>query len=285
MTMSEPIGVRTLGLSQNDPLRGPVALSTLARLFSVPSDADGIGVGTVVDGSALLSHQKIDRGGATLASLIGTPRGRTTVAQLTTPRELRPSGMNAAASQGPFRARTYCGAVIGGPQHPDEAAASRDRLLGGLPDALRRCIVGKSEGEAFFLAVLAVLNGRGLLDRAHDNGRFLSDAVETVLGVDPWPRQVTITNGIDVLHLARGMPSAVVVVRGLDDAIAGDISPLLADSSTARERNRRYVGTFCVGALDAPVTASTVAPPGCTLQLFPDGGAVLVGRDPAHRLL
>jgi hypothetical protein len=193
--------------------------------------------------------------------------------------------MNAAASQGPFRARTYCGAVIGGPQHPDEAAASRERLLGGLPDALRRCIVGKSEGEAFFLAVLAVLNGRGLLDRAHDNGRFLGDAVETVLGGDPWPRQVTITNGIDVLHLARGMPSAVVVVRGLDDAIAGDISPLLADSSTARERNRRYVGTFCVGALDAPVTANTVAPPGCTLQLLPDGGAVLVGRDPSHRLL
>jgi len=284
MTMSEPIGVRTLGLSQNDPLRGPVALSTLARLFAVPSDADGIGVG-VVDGAALLSHQKIDRGGATLASLIGTPRGRTTVAQLTTPRELRPSGMNAAASQGPFRARTYAGAVVGGPQHPDEAVASRERLLAGLPDALRRCLVGKTEGEAFFLAVLAILNGRGLLDRAHDNGGFLGDAVEAVLGGDPWPRQVTITNGIDVLHVARGMPSAVVVVRGLDDAIAGDISPMLADSSTARERNRRYVGTFCVGALDAPMTADTAVPAGCTLQVLPADGAVLVGREPGYRVL
>lgn len=286
MTMSEPIGVRTLGISQNDPLRGPVALATLSTLFCLPADADGVGVASIVDGAALLSHQKIDARGATMASLVGTARGRTTVAQWTTRREMRPSGLNQGVSQGPFRARSYAGAVVGGPQTPDEAFASRERLLSGVPDSLRRCLVGKSEGESFFLAVLAVLSAQGVLDRAHDNTAHLKEAVESLLATtDSWPRQVTITNGVDVVHVAKGMPSAVVVLRGLDDAIAGDISPSLVDSSTARERNRRYVGTFCVGAMDAAIKTTIVPPPGCTLQLWPEGGAVVVGREPGPRSL
>jgi len=273
-----------LGLSHNDPLRGPVALQTLSRLFCVPADADGAGVASVVDGAALLSHQRLGPGSVSLGGVVGAPRGRTAVAQFSTTRELRPGGPFEATSRGPFRARAFAAAVLGGPRDADEAASARERLVAGLPDPLRRCVVGRSEGEAWFLAILAELHRRGVLDRAHDNGPQL---LEAVLAVDDGrhPRQLTLTNGIDVLHFARGLPSAVVVVQGLDDAIAADVSPLLADSSTARERNRRYVGAFCVGALDAPLRVDVAMPAGCTVTRLADGGACLVGRDLVPRLL
>jgi len=286
-TMPIPVGARALGLAQNDPLRGPVALTTLAKLFSLPHDADGAGVATVVDGSSLLSRVKIGTGVSSvsgLASVVGTPKGRTAVVQLGVRRELRPQTADQTANLGPFRARTFAAAVVGGPQDPDEAAAARDRLLATLPDSLRRCLVGKSEGEAFFLAVLAHLHRQGTLDRP-DNGPWLVDAVRAVDDNLTWPRQVTITNGTDVLHVARGMSSAVVVVSGLADSVADSVSPLLADSSTARERNRRYHGTFCVGGLDEALDASTPVPAGCTLRVLPDQGAVLVGREPQPRFL
>jgi hypothetical protein len=273
-----------LGLSHNDPLRGPVALQTLSRMFAIPADADGAGVASVVDGAALLSHQRLGPGGSTLGAVVGTPKGRTAVVQFSTTRELRPGGAFEATSRGPFRARAFAAAVLGGPQDADEAASARERLVADLPDPLRRCIVGRSEGEAWFLAILAELHRRGLLDRAHDNGPRL---LEAVLAVDDGrhPRQLLLTNGVDVLHFARGLPSAVVVVHGLDDVIAADVNPMLADSSTARERNRRYVGAFCVGALDAPLRVDAAVPSGCTVTRLADGGACLVGRDLVPRLL
>ena len=283
-TMTIPVGARALGLAQNDPLRGPVALTTLAKLFSLPHDADGAGVATVVDGASLLSRVKFGATAPSLAIVVGTPKGRTAVVQLGVRRELRPQTADQTANLGPFRARTFAAAVVGGPQDPDEAAAARDRLLATLPDSLRRCLVGKSEGEAFFLAVLARLHQQGTLDRP-DNGPWLVDAVRAVDDNIAWPRQVTITNGSDVLHVARGMPSAIVVVSGLADSVADSVSPLLADSSTARERNRRYHGTFCVGGLEEQLKASTPVPAGCTLHVLPDQGAVLVGREPHPRLL
>jgi hypothetical protein len=265
-----------------------VALSTLEQIFAVPDDADGAGVATVVDGASLLSHMKLDNvehnSSVKLATICGTPRGRTAVLQVSTRGELRPSGGLHVENVGPFRARTYAAAVVGGPTDADDAAASRDRLVAGLTDALRRCVLGKSEGEAFFLAVLSVLAKKGLLERAHDNGGALLDAI-TEVDDGRFPRHVTLTNGIDVLHFARGVPSAIVTVLGLGDDVAGAVSPTLADSSTARERNRRYVGTFCAGALSLPLRADTAMPKGCTLRVLPDGGAALVGRDMQARLL
>ena len=281
----EPVGVRTLGLAQSDPLRGPVALQTLAALLTVPADADGSGVATVVDGSPLVSRQKVAAGKVpTLAALVGTPRGRTAVVQVGVRRELRPTAVDQTTHLGPFRARTFAAAVVGGPQDPDEATAARERLLADLPDFLRRCLVGKSEGEAFFLAVLGRLHQQGHVERA-DAGVWLLDAVRAVDDNVAWPRQVTVTDGNSVLHVARGTSSAIVVVNGLADVIADGVSPLLADSSTARERNRRYHGLFCLGVLDTPLKADAVMPAGCTLQVLADNGAVLLGRDPLPRLL
>jgi len=291
-----PVGVRALGVLQNDPLRGPVALRLLETLISVPADADAVGSATLVDGNALLSRVKLPapgEGDRSLSHLIGAPRGRAAVMQIGTGRELRPGG-DPSQNLGPFRARNYAAAVVGGPQDPDVAAALRDNLVADLPDFLRRCVAGKSEAEAFFVAVLSRLHTKGLLEAAYDNGGALVEAVrfvdescqksmgEAAAGV---VRHVTLTNGVEVLHAARGLPSAVVTVAGLAEDVAAELSPLFVDSSTARERNRRYRGVFCLGALDVTLKASTTPPRGTTLQVLPPEAAVLVARDLTVRVL
>ncbi len=285
----EAVGVRALGLLQNDPLRGPVALRLLDGLVSLPVDADGLGTATLVDGNALLSRAKLtsDHGGHAaqrLSALVGTPQGRAAVVQIGTRSELRPAGLDQTQNLGPFRARSYAAAVVGGPQGADEAAASREALLASLPDFLLRCVSGKSEAEAFFLAVLAELHKKGVLDANHDNGHSLLEAVRAVHDASP-TRHVAFTNGVDVLHVARGLPSALVTISGLPEDIAASVSPAFVDSSTARERNRRYRGVFALGALDLTLKAHSAMPPRATLQVLPDAAAVLIGRDLAVRVL
>jgi hypothetical protein len=279
--------VRVLGLVQNDPLRGPVALRTLDAIVRLADDVDGAGVGTVVDGASLVSRTRL-AGPVGLGAAVGAPRGRATVVQFGSARELRPTGLDPAANLGPYRARSWAGAVVGGVHDADTAAASRERLLATLPDFLRRLVAGRSEGEAFFLAVLARVHGLGSLDAIHDNAGVVLDAVRAVDAAAAAegavaPRQVTITNGVEVVHVARGLPSAVVDVAGLADDVAGALDPTLADSSTARERNRRYRAVVTLGALDALMPVA--APRGCSVQSVDGDAAVIVGRDLTVRRL
>lgn len=287
--MQALIGVRALGMLQNDPLRGPVALRLVDALVGLPADADGLGTATLVDGNALLCRAKLPGGmsglhGNTLSALVGTPQGHAAVVQVGASSELRPTALDQAQNLGPFRARSYAAAVVGGPQGADEAAASRERLLACLPDFLLRCVSGKSEAEAFFLAILAHLHRKGVLDANHDNANWLLDAVQ---GVDDGaaPRHVTFTNGVAVLHVGRGLPSAIVTISGLPDDVAGRLSPAFVDSSTARERNRRYRGVFALGALDEPLSAQMALPASVTLTVLPNVAAALIGRDLSVRLL
>jgi hypothetical protein len=289
--MQHVTGVRAFGLLQNDPQRGPVALRTLDAVFGLPEGADGAGVATIVDGAALLSRTKLVASSPTSrapswATIVGAPRGRATIVQVGVATELRPSGGDPALHLGPFRARGYAAAVVGGPQSPDVAAASRERLLRELPDFLRRCVVGNSEGEAVFLAVLARVYARGLLDAAHDNAGALLDAIAAVLddvdgAVDDAAgqaqRHVTLTNGVEVLHVARGVRSAVATLTGLADDVAAGIDPTLADSSTARERNRRYRAVVVLAGLDGPCAGE--APSGCVVESVDGAPAIVVGRD------
>lgn len=283
--MEAVVGLRALGMLQNDPLRGPVALRLLDGLVALPAAADGLGTATLVDGNALLSRSKLSGDSQLLSSLVGTPQGRAAVVQIGTRSELRPAGLDQTQNLGPFRARSYAAAVVGGPQGADEAAASRDRLLASLPDFLLRCVSGKSEAEAFFLAVLAQLHKKGVLDANHDNGHSLLEAVRAVDDDAGVFRHVAFTNGAEVLHVARGLPSAVITITGLPEDVAASVSPAFVDSSTARERNRRYRGVFALGALDVTLKASTPMPARATLQVLPDVAAVLIGRDLAVRIL
>jgi hypothetical protein len=281
--MSILSGVRALGLLQNDPARGAVALRTLDAVVGMPEHADAVGVATVVDGAALVSRTRLPSSSPTSSwsTTVGAPRGRATVVQVGVAEELRPAGIDQTLHRGPFRTRAYAAAVVGGPQDADAAAASRERLLRELPDFLRRCVVGRSEGEAFFLAVLARVHARGLLEAAHDNAGALLDATRAVLddvdGGGSTQRHVTITNGVEVLHLARGAGSAVVTVAGLADDVAAGVDPTLADSSTARERNRRYRAVVVLAGVGGALPAEL--PRGWVVDAVDGDASVVVGRD------
>lgn len=280
------VGVRALGLMCNDPQRGIVALHELAALAGLPSDAEAIGTASIVDGAALLSRLPAlmaDRG---LAQTVGPIQGRCAVVQVRVRSELRPTGPSGAASQGPFRARSYAAAVIGGPQNADGASASRERLLAGVPDFLRRFVGGHSEGEALFIAILARLHELGALEAHHDNGARLAQATrEVVARAGGEPRQVTLTNGVELVHVAAGMPSAVVALSALSESTANRVDPSLADSSMGRERLRRFRGVVALGGLDAPLKASAAVPHKATLQVLPDSASILVARDLTVRVL
>jgi hypothetical protein len=284
--------VSALGLLQNDPHRGPVALRTLDAIVGIPELADAAGVATVVDGAALVSRGRLPAAGSSRAAatgrsswaaVVGAPRGRASVVQLGAVGDVRPAGVDQSLNLGPFRARAYAAAIVGGPQDADAAAASRERLLRDVPDFLRRCVVGRSEGEAFLLAVLARVHARGLLDAAHDNVAALLDATQAVLdasaadGAAAAPRHVTLTNGVEVLHVARGSHAAIVTVAGLADDVAAGLDPALADSSTARERNRRYRAVFVLGGLTGPLPDAL--PRGFTVDAPSGDAVVVVGRD------
>ena len=281
------IGARAYGLLSNDPARGPLVFAAAAGLVGLPADADAVGVATLVDGAALLSRVPAVRPGTGLKDVVGAPRGRATVIQVGSQRELRPQGPDQSLNIGPFRARSYAAAVVGGPQDPDEAAASRERLLASLPDFLRRFVAGSSEGEAFFLAILGQLHVKSVLDAAHSNGPLLHGALQAAEGLSGTaaPRQVTRTNGVEILHAARGMPAAILLQSGLPEDVAGAFDPNLVDSSAGRERLRRFRGVLTIGALDEPLRTGLAVPSGGQLQLMPEGGAVLVERDLSPRPL
>ena len=128
------------------------------------------------------------------------------------------------------------------------------------------------------------MHARGLLEATHDNAGALFDAVRAVeavaaaAGAAGAPRHVTLTNGIEILHVARGTTSALVAVAGLADDVAGGLDPTLADSSTARERNRRYRAVVTLGALDG-ILAVAGAPAGCSVHGVDGDAGLLVGRD------
>lgn len=280
------VGTRALGLVCNDPQRGQLALHELASLVGLPENADAIGVASLVDGAALLSRLPAIPLGAGLAQAVGPIKGRCAVMQVRVRDELRPNGPDGTANLGPFRARSYAAAVVGGPQDADAASSSREKLLATLPDFLRRFVAGQSEAEALFLAILARLHQKGALEIPHQNGAALASATREVMEqAGPTPRQVLITNGVEMVHAAVAMPSAILSLAGLSEDVANRVDATLADSSMGRERLRRFRGIVCLGALDVTLKASAAVPPGATLQVLPDAAAALIQRDLTLKLL
>jgi hypothetical protein len=274
-------------MAMNDPQRAHLALYALKDMVGLPKGADGIGVAVSVDGAVLLSRLPSMTEGATLAELVGPMKGRCAVVQVRTADELRPrttpyGGMaDATDNLGPFRARAFAGAVVGGPQDGDEASAQRDALLADLPDFLRRSVAGHAEGEAFFFAVLARLHRQGVLDVPGPKARFVAAAVKEVLDAcgSKAPRHVAITTGLEVVHVAHGMPSALVTVEGLSEEVANRVDPTLCDSSMGRERLRRFRGALAIGALDVPLKATAPLPPGVGLTSLPEDAVAIIGNE------
>lgn len=280
------VGSRAVGLLCNDPQRGHLALHQLADAVGLPQRADAIGVASVVDGAALLSRLPAVHWGASLAEAVGPIRGRCSVIQVRVRDELRPNGSDGTQNLGPFRARTFAAAVVGGPQDADAASASRERLLSEVPEFLRRVVGGRTEAEALFIAILARLHARGALDAAHERGEYLAAACQEALEVAAaGPRHVVLTNGVILVHVARGMPSALLTLHGLTNEAAQRVDATLVDSSTGRERLRRFRAVLSVGALDAALKATSALPSVASLQVLPDVAAAVVQRDLSVKLL
>lgn len=280
------VGTRALGMVSSDPQRTHVALHELAATVGLPEHAEAIGIASLVDGSALLSRTPTLPPGLRLADAVGPVQGRHTVVQVRAQGELRPNGADSAMSLGPFRARTFAAAVVGGPQDADAAWASRERLLAEAPEFLRRFVSGSSEAEALFISILAKLHTRGLLDAPQVQAELMAqlcrDALEHA-GTDP--RHVILTNGTDLIHVAAGLPSAIITVSGLSTDTAALLDPALIDSSMARERLRRFRGVLCLGALESPLKAQAPMPACATLQVLPDVATAVVSRDLSVKLL
>lgn len=279
------VGMRALGVVCNDPQRGSLAIHALGPLVILPEHADAIGVASLVDGAALLSRLPAIPAGAGLSDAVGQIKGRCSVVQVRVHDELRPRGADGTANLGPFRARSYAAAVVGGPQDADEASSSRERLLATVPEFLRRFVGGQSEAEALFLAILARVHAKGSLDAPHQNGAELAAATREVLEQAGGRRHVVMTNGVELVHAASGIPSALVVLAGLSESLAQRIDPSLADSSMGRERLRRFRGVLSLGALQTPLKASAPVPEGASLQVLPDSALALVQRDLTVRVL
>lgn len=288
------VGVRALGLVCNDPQRAQIALHAISsptgcQLADLPAQADAIGIASLVDGAALLSRLPAIPAKASLSSAVGPVKGRCAVVQVRVRTELRPNGPDGTANMGPFRARSYAAAIVGGPQDADAASSSRERLLAGLPDFLARFVAGQSEAEALFLAVLGKLHKAGALEAPHANGAALAAAarevVESSAAQAAGARHVVITNGTELVHVAAGMPSAILTMNGLTDAVANEIDATITDSSLGRERLRRFRGVLCLGALDTALKANSAVPPGASLQVLPEAAAALVQRDLSVKLL
>lgn len=282
------VGARAMAMAFNDPQRGHLALHALSGLFGLPRGADGVGVAVSVDGAVLLSRLPNVPPGASLGEIVGPLKGRCALVQVRTADELRPHGPElTTVNMGPFRARSFAGVVVGGPQDPDEAALSRDRLLSDLPDFLQRSVAGHSEGEAFFFAVLARLHRRGLVDAAGPKARELAAAVRETLEASPTTagRHVAITTGLEIVHVAHGLPSCIVSLEGLSEEVANAVDPTLADSSMGRERLRRFRGVVALGGLEQPIKANAPLLPGAQLMSLPPDATAIVGHEMRPLLL
>ncbi len=276
------VGARAVAMAMNDPQRGHVALYALSELFGLPAHADGLGVAVSVDGAVLLSRLPSIAEGANLAGIVGPLKGRCAVIQVRTANELRPQGpVEGTDNLGPFRARAYAGAIVGGPQDGDEAAHAREELLADLPDFLRRSVSGRSEGEAFFFSVLARLHRKGMLETTQPKGQVLAAAIRETMDAcaSRAPRHVAITTGLEVVHVSLGMPSALLTIEGLSEAIANAVDPTLADSSMGRERLRRFRGALALGGLDQPLKAASTVPAGVVLTTLPEDAAAIIGNE------
>ncbi|HVZ33970.1 MAG TPA: class II glutamine amidotransferase [Polyangiaceae bacterium] len=123
----------------------------------------------------------------------------------------------------PFRLRQWLFAHVGTVRAFEEI---KERLLGGLPDFLRRNIRGSSDSELFFHMVLAGLHTRNQLEAAEPNTsavlESIADAVRTIDELAqgagaPSTLNMILCNGRGMYALRRGGPFGYTEHVGLQD--------------------------------------------------------------------
>lgn len=265
------IAPQMLALLCNDPSRAHVALAALSSVLGFPHDADAVGFSVTGDGSVLLQHvtpshlsilqqQQYKHAQNTTsfvksslwASLLGPVRGRAVLTYVRCKTDLRPQNSDATLDVGPFRFRSFSGAVWGGAQDADQAVSLREQALRGLPDSLHRAVLGQSEGEAFFFDVMRQLYERHLLDAPRPTLEPLGPILAHALQADT-RRSIVLSTGFGVVGGWRDCTGLALSMEGLPEDVAAEIDTALVDSSTARERLRRFRATLLLG----PFAAST----------------------------
>ncbi len=261
---------RALGIRVNDPKLAKAALAAMSGSFAPPKDTDGFGAASFVDDVFLLKRVPSAPPDGRFDDVMGSLKGPCSLLQFRTAAELRPAKqLNSHANLGPFRFKGYAAAIIGGPQNADEASASREALLQGMPDSLLRSATGNSEAEAFFLRLLAEGQKKGFLEH-HQDGNWILPIVSEVASMSKCSRAILFATGREMALVSYGMPSCLISVDGL----CGD-----AERHAERERQRCFRGAFLFAGLPTPCPRELPLPAGMTVRSFPEDTALVLEKN------
>jgi predicted glutamine amidotransferase len=121
----------------------------------------------------------------------------------------------------PFRLRHWLFAHVGTVRNFEDI---KDKLLGGLPDFLRRNIRGNSDSELFFHLILAGLHARNQLDAVEPSDETVVDsiadavkAIDQLAGDSSSTLNMVLANGRGMYALRRGAAFGYREHEGLQD--------------------------------------------------------------------
>lgn len=257
----------------NDPDRLECALHPARRALAVRAGTPlGVGLGFVQNGEVLL--QKRPRAAATeidVFQLARTVRADALVAHVAED-AARPTEDGA-----PYRFRWWLYAQAGTADGFDQV---RERLLGSIPDFLRRNIRGTSAKEHVFHLFLAFLHDAGLLEHPtpppeavrralHESVAFL-DRLLASAGAACSRLCTVVTNGRCLAASTRGTPMQLLEIAGV-----ADCTVCRADVETASQGRRVAHETLRAIVLEAgwpetPQASWRQVPPATSLVVGPD---------------
>jgi glutamine amidotransferase len=176
----------------------------------------------------------------------------------------------------PFRFRRWLFAHDGTIEGFDRV---RPRLLGALPDFLRRNIMGDTDSEHAFMCFLRVLKDEGALDDLDADARGVGRALaRTVRQLEAWSREVgeqrpsrldfVVTNGRVMAATRRGGSLFYALLEGIVPCPLDGIT-LETPESDPRLRPHRRVKAVCF--------ASRLLAPNGFIEV-PEGSVVSVSR-------
>lgn len=209
--------------SGNDPEHLACALfqARLALYWNDPDHPDGYGLGFVQGGDVLLQKRpRPESREVDFYTLARDLRADALIGRV----GLSEDGKTAAENADPFRFRSWLFGTVG-----DVVGFElvRERLLGSIPDFLRRNIRGRSPSEHLFHLFLAFLHDAAILEsHAADPGvirRALYESAQFMdrllkgSSLEPLQMALVATNGRSLVAEARGYPMHFLEMRAIQD--------------------------------------------------------------------